>query len=80
LSENQKTSLPKAKKHFNIDRILAIAALATIVIAWFAGSERAESDLFPAVEQVIPGAGTIERVNDELYAAYQGESKSELLG
>jgi hypothetical protein len=80
LSENQKTSNPKAKKRLNIDRILAIVALATIVIAWFAGSARAEFDLLPAVEQTIPGAGYIERINNELYAAYVDESKSELLG
>jgi hypothetical protein len=63
-----------------MDRILAILALATIVIAWFVGSARAESDLLPAIEQAIPGTASVERINDELYAAYQDEAQTELIG
>ena len=78
MSTNRK--IPATKKRFNIDRILAIVALVTIVIAWVAGSARAKSDLLPAVKQAVPGAASVERINDELYAAYQDETKTEMIG
>jgi NosR/NirI family transcriptional regulator, nitrous oxide reductase regulator len=68
------------QKTLSVERWLGILALVSILIAWFAGSARASNDLLPAVERAMPGAGTVERIENELYAAYQDEAGSELLG
>ena len=80
MSTKLNPSAPKAKKRWNIDRVLAIAALTTIVIAWFAGAARASSDLQPAIKQALPAAGHIEQLDTSLFAGYADDTKTELLG
>ncbi len=80
MSTKLNPSAPKAKKRWNIDRVLAIAALTTIVIAWFAGAARASSDLQPAIKQALPAAGHIEHLDTSLFAGYADDTKTELLG
>ena len=52
----------KRKNRLNIDRILAIVALTTIAIAWFAGGALAQSNLTPALRQAFPEADIFYRL------------------
>jgi NosR/NirI family transcriptional regulator, nitrous oxide reductase regulator len=55
------------------ERIFAVISLVVIAAAWIIGAVRAESDIIPAVEQAMPTAGYVERINPGLYGAYVEE-------
>ena len=65
--------------HLKIDRILAIIALGTIVLAWFAGFSKSEADLLPALKKLIPEAGFIEFKPGRIYYAWDGNERNRLL-
>lgn len=55
-----------------IDRLLAVIALATIVVAHFIGLSWAEEDVMPALQELLPDAQRFEAVSDNVFAGYRG--------
>lgn len=62
------------------ERRLAVLALLLLTIAWIAGTFRARGELLPYLRQLLPGAGYFEPVNDNLFKAWQDETKTETQG
>jgi NosR/NirI family transcriptional regulator, nitrous oxide reductase regulator len=62
------------------ERIFAVISLVVIAVAWIIGGVRAASDILPAVEQAMPAAGFVEKVDVGLYATYGAEGDSDPLG
>ena len=60
-----------------IERNLAIAAMVSLVIAWFIGYSINRIDYEPALQAAATDADRFEEVTDDTWAAYQGD---ELLG
>ncbi len=63
-----------------LERVLALAAVGLIVIAWFAGLSRSEADLDPFLQSAIPQAGYIEQIQVGIYKAWDNPDKDNLLG
>jgi Na+-translocating ferredoxin:NAD+ oxidoreductase RnfG subunit len=63
-----------------IDRIMGVIAVVTIILAWIAGSERARSDVMPALKQVFPEAQRFEPVGSSSYTAWTDNPKQLALG
>jgi len=63
-----------------IERILAIFALVTIVIAWFVGFFKTEADLVPRLSSVLPEADRFELVGSRVYTAWSGETNIGYIG
>ena len=63
-----------------LERLLAIAALALIAVAWFIGLSRSEADLEPYIQKAIPQAGFIEQIQGDMYSAWDTPNKDNLLG
>lgn len=80
MNKQSKPPLSKRARTQRLERILAAAAVITIVIAWLAGAALEASDLQPAIEAAWPEAGHFERVSDDTYAAYQDGAGEQLLG
>ena len=55
----------KSKPSKRLERLLALAALVTIVIAYFIGLSRAEADLEPFFEQAFPVPNISNRHKEE---------------
>ena len=70
----------KSKPSKRLERLLALAALVTIVIAYFIGLSRAEADLEPFFEQAFPSAGYFEQTQGGIYRAWNNPQKENLLG
>jgi uncharacterized protein with FMN-binding domain len=60
------------KRSVWIERILAIVAILTLVIARNAGARWATRDLDPYLEQAVPGADDFSARSGDVYAAHQG--------
>jgi NosR/NirI family nitrous oxide reductase transcriptional regulator len=63
-----------------MERSLAVLALAILIIAWLAGTFRAEADLAPFLKQALPEANYFEPSPGGNYSAWDDEAKSQLLG
>ncbi len=50
------------------DHILALATLGLIVLVWIASAVRAEADLLPTIEAVMPETDHVSREANGLYA------------
>lgn len=61
------------------ERRLALLALLLLIIAWIAGTFRAQGELLPYLQQLHPEAEYFEPVNENLFIAYQDEHKTESL-
>ena len=68
------------KSYRKIDRILAVIALGTILIAWFVGFSKTEADLIPFLKQVLPEADRFEPLTGRSYAAWKGQTDEQLIG
>ncbi|KAA3663743.1 MAG: FMN-binding protein, partial [Chloroflexi bacterium] len=75
-----KLKMSKRDRTKRWERWLAIAAIATIVIAWIAGSLLESSDTMPAIEAAMPEADRFEHVNSDTFAAYANQSEETLIG
>ncbi|MGA9532824.1 MAG: hypothetical protein WBR18_08930, partial [Anaerolineales bacterium] len=53
-----------------VDRLLALAAVVVLLVAWVYGSVTSGQDVAPLVERVLPGATQTERING-VFAGYQ---------
>ncbi len=62
------------------ERILAIIAFALIVIAWLAGTFRAQAGLFPFLEQILPQAHHFKFISPSHYAAWKDPEEKEIVG
>ncbi|MCA9963779.1 MAG: FMN-binding protein [Anaerolineales bacterium] len=72
--------MSKRERTRRTERILAIAAFVTLVIAWLVGAALKTNDLMPAIEAAWPEADRFEQISGEMYAAYQNNSDETLLG
>jgi len=63
-----------------LERLLALAAVGLIVIAWFVGLSRSEADLEPFLKSAFPQAGHIEQIQVGIYKAWDNPDKDNLLG
>ena len=68
------------KNSKRLERVLAVLALAILIIAWLAGTFRAEADLAPFLKQALPEAHYFEPSSGGNYSAWEDEAKSRLLG
>lgn len=59
------------------DRAIAVASILLIIVAWFIGSYRENTDIGPYLHQAIPEAERIEPSTNGNYAAY---NKEQLIG
>lgn len=70
----------RKKNSKRLERILAVLALGILIIAWLAGTFRAEADLAPFLKQALPKANYFEPSLGGNYSAWKDEAKSQLLG
>lgn len=77
---NASKGMSRVARRQRIDRILGVVAIVTILMAWILGSQRAQGDLMPTIFSAMPNAGHLERINDELYIAYEDAGKETMLG
>ena len=73
-SNPRKNNHDRTKK---IERILAVVAIVSLVIAWFVGYAINKVDFKPALQAAAPNATRFEEVTGDTWAAYQGD---DLLG
>jgi NosR/NirI family nitrous oxide reductase transcriptional regulator len=72
---------PKRKHNpRRLDRILGVAAIVTIIIAWVVGYLQSNAVVEPFLYQALPEAERIEMVSGDTYAAYASNSPEALLG
>jgi len=62
------------------DRILAVLALTILVCAWFAGTFRAQADLYPFLEQAMPEADHFTPNSGGNYTAWKDSNEKESIG
>lgn len=72
-------SAPKSNAQ-RFERILAGAALVTILLAWLVGALRAEADVRPFLTQALPEADRFEALSSETYAAWKKEAEERVIG
>ena len=70
-SNSRKNNRDRTKK---IERILALAAIGTLIIAWFVGYAINQVDYEPALQVAAPDADRFEEVTGDTWAAYQGDT------
>jgi transcriptional regulator of nitric oxide reductase len=70
----------KEKKSIRLERILAVLAIGILIIAWLAGTFRAEADLAPFLKKALPEANYFEPSLGGNYSAWEDKTKSRLLG
>lgn len=63
-----------------LERLLAFAAVFLVVIAWFIGFSRSETDLEPLLRNAFPQADHIEQIQGDVYSAWDNQNKDNLLG
>jgi hypothetical protein len=63
-----------------LERWLAVAAVAGLVLAWWYGSQRADRDLEPYLNHVLPAAGSFEPLGDDAYVGLSGSENSSPIG
>jgi uncharacterized protein with FMN-binding domain len=69
------TQKRKPNKTKQIDRILAVVAITTIIIAWVVGYTQASASVEPYLYQALPQADRIEKVDGDSYAAYAADGE-----
>ena len=62
------------------ERILAVFALILLACAWFAGSFRAQADLYPFLEKALPEADHFTSISGGNYAVWEDPDEEELIG
>jgi len=72
-------SISKQSK-LKIDRIMAIVALVTIVVAWIFGASKDVTEIRPFLQKTLPEADRIESLSDGTYAAYDTDSNQKKVG
>ncbi|MFW5943169.1 MAG: FMN-binding protein [bacterium] len=55
-----------------IERIVAVLAIVSLVVAWFVGLALNRTDVTPLLSEALPAAEEFEPLGDEMYAAYNG--------
>ena len=82
MNEEIKLTLkPKAKSTTKQwERRLGIAAIVTIIMAWFIGYSQANAEVESFLQEALPQATRIEKVNGDTYAAYAANSPEALIG
>ena len=60
-----------------VDRLAALAAVATLVVAWLAGAAQSREDVTPHLRDALPDAERFEPLPGETFVAFRGD---ELLG
>lgn len=65
----------KKNKKKKIQRILTVAALVILILAWVLGTLRQEADLEPFLKQAFPEADSFEPVAPGIYEAKKGTKK-----
>jgi NosR/NirI family nitrous oxide reductase transcriptional regulator len=78
LSNNHTTGQHAVSK--KTERIIAVLAFVTIVVAWLIGSAGGHFDMDPVLSQVMPQAERFEKLDSNTYAAYMGKSSEALVG
>lgn len=69
------------KKPKRLDRILGVAAVVTIVIAWFVGYSQENANIESFLQQALPQADSFEKLNGgDTYAAFMTNSAEEVIG
>lgn len=75
------TPKPKRKNRTKTwERWLGIAAIVTIVVAWFIGYAQANAEIESFLYQAMPNASRIEKINGDTWTAYTTNSPEELAG
>ena len=69
-SNPRKNNRDRIKK---VERILAITAIVSLVMAWFVGFSINKIDYEPALQAAAPDAERFEEVTGDTWAAYQGD-------
>jgi len=57
------------------DRILAMLAMATVIVAWFLGYSRHAADLLPYLERALPEADRFESLSGDTWAGWTVDSR-----
>ncbi len=73
---NDQTKTPSSSSHQRrrkIERVLAVIAFLTVIVAWFVGGTLQSASIEPALAQALPDADKFESIGNESYAAYRGE-------
>ena len=79
-SSQRKPGAPAVPRRTQRERIFAIAAIVILVAAWITGSFRHETDLVPALTDVLPNAETFHPTNNGTFTAWDGSTPPVLLG
>lgn len=69
-----------SKKSNNIERIIGILAIVSLVIAWFLGFNRSNRDIQPILKQVLPVADEFELDNSGVYTGWINQSAKQVVG
>lgn len=74
MSASTATSPTRHRHRESLDRLLALFALVTILVAYFLGLARvhADTDVTDSFQKLVPSATRIEPLSESVYAAYQG--------
>jgi Na+-translocating ferredoxin:NAD+ oxidoreductase RnfG subunit len=62
------------------ERLFGVAAILSILIAWFCGTLYAESDLKSCFRQALPQAVRFDQLSGQTYAAYADQAGARFLG
>jgi NosR/NirI family transcriptional regulator, nitrous oxide reductase regulator len=63
-----------------LERLLGLAVIVTIIIAWFLGAARSQSNILPYFQQALPEAVRFDHLSGQSYAAYEDQAGTRLLG
>jgi NosR/NirI family nitrous oxide reductase transcriptional regulator len=69
-----------ARNTVKTERLLAIIAIFTIILAWIIGYWRAGGDVRPYLHEAFPQAGYFQPVGNGYYQAWESQSRETLLG
>lgn len=78
MAERKKKQNPKSFQQ--TERVLALVAILTIIVAWFIGAARAGSDVFPYLAQAFPDAGYFHPETNDIYAVYENSAQENPIG
>jgi hypothetical protein len=62
------------------ERLIGVAAMLSVAIAWGIGAARFQADLFPYIKQAVPEAVRFAHLSGQTYAAYSDQKGECLLG
>lgn len=63
-----------------LERLLGVAALALLVVAWILGSLRGSADLMPAIQRAMPDADHFSRRDNGTYVGWADDAENDRLG